>query len=127
MDPSDKCRRPTRCSAVGSVRALGAWGRRFESCHLDQKKSPQSLGLRALLLSYHASEDDVRRRGEYAVWCAVRLLRLIVCVGCLVVEVECFDKILEVFVGTRLEDLPAVVESTVRDVFRIGMIIADDR
>ena len=27
----------SRCSAVGSVRALGAWGRRFEPCHLDQK------------------------------------------------------------------------------------------
>ena len=26
----------SRCSAVGSVRALGAWGRRFEPCHLDQ-------------------------------------------------------------------------------------------
>src|SRR5690606_21264195 len=24
------------CSAVGSARALGAWGRRFESCHPDQ-------------------------------------------------------------------------------------------
>ena len=27
----------SRCSAVGSVRALGAWGRKFESCHLDQE------------------------------------------------------------------------------------------
>ena len=28
-------RNKSRCSAVGSVRALGAWGRRFEPCHLD--------------------------------------------------------------------------------------------
>ena len=27
----------TRCSSVGRMRALGACGRRFESCHLDYK------------------------------------------------------------------------------------------
>lgn len=25
----------SRCRSVGRLRALGAWGRRFESCHLD--------------------------------------------------------------------------------------------
>ena len=27
----------SRCSAAGSARGLGPWGRRFEPCHLDQK------------------------------------------------------------------------------------------
>ena len=26
----------SRCSAAGSARGLGPWGRRFEPCHLDQ-------------------------------------------------------------------------------------------
>ena len=29
----------TRCGSVGRVRGLGPWGRRFESCHLDQIKT----------------------------------------------------------------------------------------
>ena len=29
----------SRCSAVGSARGLGPWGRRFDPCHLDHKKS----------------------------------------------------------------------------------------
>ena len=33
-------KRISRCSAVGSAPALGAGCRRFESCHLDQTKSP---------------------------------------------------------------------------------------
>ena len=33
-------KRISRCSAVGSAPALGAGCRRFESCHLDQMKSP---------------------------------------------------------------------------------------
>ena len=28
----------SRCSAVGSARGLGPWGRRFDPCHLDQFK-----------------------------------------------------------------------------------------
>ena len=28
----------SRCGAVGSARGLGPWGRRFEPCHLDQRK-----------------------------------------------------------------------------------------
>ena len=35
----------SRCSAVGSVRALGAWGRRFEPCHLDQEDLNRSSDL----------------------------------------------------------------------------------
>jgi len=34
--PREPVFKSSRCSAVGSARALGAWGRRFEPCHRDQ-------------------------------------------------------------------------------------------
>ena len=50
--------RSSRCSAVGSARASGAWGRRFEACHRDQ--SDVRLGV---------AVAQRQSRGLWTCWC----------------------------------------------------------
>ena len=50
--------RSSRCGAVGSARASGAWGRRFEACHRDQ--SDVRLGV---------AVAQRQSRGLWTCWC----------------------------------------------------------